>query len=425
MSRDGDRPEDHSDSGSFHASVWEEERTKRSLVKWAGEESLDRERSAAGPGLRRAPTPFPKEMRAMAKKVASMKEQRRVEEEAGAGRRRGPRHRHGRPRQQADPPADPAAAVGPVQAQATSPVPAPVDEQVGDTVEPVTVLRVSDTATAPPAPVPAQLVTCELDRPEESRVGPPPYHIAASRSRHAAAFPPARLSQPAAEPEHFYENSEQALRRGGAGLERRSSLLSNTSSNFESISESEASTAPSSLQTIVRAPYALQAGEEGVTLPLGSAPHLRRVSEQLLLSSAGRSRGSLSGRVMVGQDSRPGSVSFLPLPGPAQSSSGSSSGSRPASQLSNSVQAPPPGPASPAPASCSTSRIAQLAAAAPGREARPNSFAVPPNTVGLPVGGAPSSPHSPRPRPALSPVPFPESNGLLSTISQVISNNPL
>ena len=50
MSRDGDRLEDHSDSGSFHASVWEEERTKRSLVKWAGEESLDRERSAAGPG---------------------------------------------------------------------------------------------------------------------------------------------------------------------------------------------------------------------------------------------------------------------------------------------------------------------------------------------------------------------------------------
>ena len=36
--RNGDA---NSDSGSFHASVWEEERSKRSLVKWAGDESLD------------------------------------------------------------------------------------------------------------------------------------------------------------------------------------------------------------------------------------------------------------------------------------------------------------------------------------------------------------------------------------------------
>ena len=36
--RNGDN---NSDSGSFHASVWEEERSKRSLVKWAGDESLD------------------------------------------------------------------------------------------------------------------------------------------------------------------------------------------------------------------------------------------------------------------------------------------------------------------------------------------------------------------------------------------------
>ena len=71
--RDGDTI---SESGSFHAAVWEEERTKRSLVKWAGEEhDLDKTGN-----LRRAPTPFPKEMRAMAKKVENLREKRRVSE---------------------------------------------------------------------------------------------------------------------------------------------------------------------------------------------------------------------------------------------------------------------------------------------------------------------------------------------------------
>ena len=65
-----------SESGSFHAAVWEEERLKRSLVKWAGEEQdLDKTGN-----LRRAPTPFPKEMRAMAKKVQNMREKKRVVE---------------------------------------------------------------------------------------------------------------------------------------------------------------------------------------------------------------------------------------------------------------------------------------------------------------------------------------------------------
>lgn len=71
--RDGDTL---SESGSFHAAVWEEERSKRSLVKWAGEEQdLDKTGN-----LRRAPTPFPKEMRAMAKKVQNLREKRRVAE---------------------------------------------------------------------------------------------------------------------------------------------------------------------------------------------------------------------------------------------------------------------------------------------------------------------------------------------------------
>ena len=52
--RNGDN---NSDSGSFHASVWEEERSKRSLVKWAGDQQLDLDKIGS---LRRAPTPFPK-----------------------------------------------------------------------------------------------------------------------------------------------------------------------------------------------------------------------------------------------------------------------------------------------------------------------------------------------------------------------------
>ena len=65
-----------SESGSFHAAVWEEERSKRSLVKWAGEEQdLDKTGN-----LRRAPTPFPKEMRAMAKKVENLRDKKKVAE---------------------------------------------------------------------------------------------------------------------------------------------------------------------------------------------------------------------------------------------------------------------------------------------------------------------------------------------------------
>ena len=80
--RDGDNT---SESGSFHASVWEEERSKRSLVKWAGEEALDLDKQGS---LRRAPTPFPKEMRALAKKALSVRERNRTEEVAKEGRGR-------------------------------------------------------------------------------------------------------------------------------------------------------------------------------------------------------------------------------------------------------------------------------------------------------------------------------------------------
>lgn len=67
-----------SDSGSFHASVWEEERQRKSHVKWAGEADLSVIEEAesddkAGGHLRREPTPFPKEMRAMAKRVQALR----------------------------------------------------------------------------------------------------------------------------------------------------------------------------------------------------------------------------------------------------------------------------------------------------------------------------------------------------------------
>ena len=61
--------------------------------------------------------------------------------------------------------------------------------------------------------------------------------------------------------EHYYENQESMRQRKSTGsgsgltLERKASFLSD--GTFDSISESETSTAPSSLQTIVRAPYSL------------------------------------------------------------------------------------------------------------------------------------------------------------------------
>ena len=74
-----------SDNGSFHASVWEEERLKRSHVRWAGDRtneeqqqppratSNNREEDHQG-HLRREPTPFPKEMRAMAKRMQNLRQ---------------------------------------------------------------------------------------------------------------------------------------------------------------------------------------------------------------------------------------------------------------------------------------------------------------------------------------------------------------
>ena len=82
---DNDRDLDtQSESGSFHAAVWDEERSKRSLVKWAGEEQdLDKTGN-----LRRAPTPFPKEMRAMAKKIENLRDKKKAESPTAAAIRK-------------------------------------------------------------------------------------------------------------------------------------------------------------------------------------------------------------------------------------------------------------------------------------------------------------------------------------------------
>ena len=143
-------------------------------------------------------------------------------------------------------------------------------------------------------PVKAEVCTRELD--EEPSGGsartqvPPPYHIAAARSKQAGSFTALHTGQRQGRAqeeedrrrrgeeeerrrrgeveEHYYENQDSMKQRraGGpgavqGGLERRGSFLSD--GTFESISESEASTAPSSLQTIVRAPYSLAMGQYG------------------------------------------------------------------------------------------------------------------------------------------------------------------
>ena len=212
-------------------------------------------------------------------------------------------------------------------------------------------------------------------------------------------------------------------------LERKASFLSD--GTFESISESETSTAPSSLQTIIRAPYVISnnnhynhnISEADISHPsspaipsktaesdseiLASANNLRKVSEQLLNTS--RNRSSIS---------RPGSVAMSTPQSsrlPISSSTASSSSSRPNSQQSNLLLTP------------STSRSSQLPNNShTGRELRPNSFAGPPNTVGLPVPTPPSSGanndqlkyQSKLPKLNQTPTNIPESNGLLSTISQ-------
>ena len=211
-----------------------DEKAKRSIVKWAGEEN-DKSRTrmeteapldGSGQSLRREPTPFPKEMRAMAKRMQNLRNKHKDVETV-------------REAKVTRPEASPALSVSTFR-----------DEQaVKEQIE----LRQFE----------------ELERslnvaPEKSVVKPPPYHIAAAKSKHAKAF-------------------------SGLAEDEADELLNTTSTL------SEASTALSSLQTVVRQPT-----EED-----DHARQLRRVSEQLL--SNPRTRQSVTG-IPPSLSSRPGSI---------------------------------------------------------------------------------------------------------------------
>ena len=533
LDRDADNT---SESGSFHASVWEEERSKRSLVKWAGEEALDLEKTGS---LRRAPTPFPKEMRAMAKKAMSLREKSRAEEAAkeGRGRRnRGGEHRgrgsrqrergqevgregEATPAQGSQEDAKAAATPTPVNVWApesrrspdkvsrdsgvTSPseggsVTTDTSEQAHDSLDSQTTTthvlsvhstpasgltvqaapvqagagrRPSDPLPHAPAtprhqpPVKAELVTTELDDEptgirhqvtnvltlqdlKQNAQVPPPYHIAAARSKQLGNFNPMRQrpiseedeeqrkrkeeeeekrKRREEEEEHYYENQESMKQRrpiAGQALERKASFLSD--GTFDSISESEASTAPSSLQTIVRAPYSIgglsqygalsecDSDEESQGTPappeqgshLSSASALRKVSEQLLSTS--RTRASLSAPLTPRApaplaDSRPSSIALPPgarPPGPpslGQSSSSSSQGSsRPPSQLSrpSSTQPSRLPSFSPSPAGPHQSRLPSYSPSPSTPSSRlPTLASSAPNTLGLPSPAPQVLPH--------------------------------
>ena len=71
--QDPDGNDNKSESGSFHALAWEEERSRRSQVKWAGDYQHPDAPPPSQSNLRREPTPFPKEMRAMAKRVQNLR----------------------------------------------------------------------------------------------------------------------------------------------------------------------------------------------------------------------------------------------------------------------------------------------------------------------------------------------------------------
>ena len=225
--------------------MWEEERTKRSLVKWAGDNTADHDKTG---NLRRAPTPFPKEMRAMAKKVQSMKE-KRVQDVERNSKRKHNRNRNFQDRLEAAEFADQVTSNGGGVSPSGEGQPAdvisrdsgvisPSDNGQEDTesemeASPAPVsLQVHDTPTLRVnnnylTPVKAEIVTNELDdgdsEEEEDKIHsqkagptthqPPPYHIAATRSKHAGNFFQIHNSnlqgahkQTNNEEEHFYEN---------------------------------------------------------------------------------------------------------------------------------------------------------------------------------------------------------------------------
>ena len=446
-----------SESGSFHALAWEEERAKRSQVKF-GDQDVKGKDPNVGQSLRREPTPFPKEMRAMAKRVQNMRNKK-----SGGGhhhhgldsvpaddlqRRKNRRNstdnnsnsasnedfvHHDAPvevkearvfkqqteildqngetnavkmpllpliqqhQQQVDHTPSPmteekelkqfevleqtlqdgvsasvenilamnlASTAKPVnqsplqqqqqQANATSPDKTSRDSGIlssspdhGSTPDqdnnPMMIMPPTVTTNGnggvpssttrnpsdplPQAPVKAEIVTNEIN--DDPGKKPPPYHIAAQMSKHANDF---------------------------QKLERKSSFMSDSAG-------SETSTAPSSLQTIIKGPTAAstmatiakssfsEASNSETESMYNHANNLRKVSEQMLLGNSGsaRSRSSFSSKHETG--------SGIPLPRAKQ---------LPSPMINN---------------SSSSNTIKNIA----GSEMRPSSYAGPQNTIGLPV----------------------------------------
>jgi Leucine-rich repeat (LRR) protein len=490
---------------SFHASVWEEERQKRSHVKWAGDRrdqdgvdnrqlngsggKHDEEDDGSSGQLRREPTPFPKEMRAMAKRMQNL---RQSGKEAGApaqsstamdnqrkksrsGRERSPslnnasesegeaggagidlgirireakvskphaspvlseRHLmsvyreektikeqmelkqfeelersliisspktdlsaanyqrqqqhplHNQPemRRSPDKTSRDSGVITPSDGSVTSPEneqslppPPPLPPPQGR--------KPSDPLPQAPPPVRPEIATNELE-PDQAPKRPPPYHIAAALSKHAGDFNAVQ---------NTYENQQrQPQQQTQQKHQRDSSFISDTCSDV--------STAPSSLQTIVRAPYSAQVQAHlmhrresasanpsnsseaqlqqhqmpqqpllrSLALPVAQskitslkkksadqtaeetdahALHLRKVSEQLL--SNPRTRQSVTG-IPLFSSSRPGSFaspmgggsSGIPTPSGSSQRNGNGMLSRPSSVAAphNTIGLPSPSP---------------------------------------------------------------------------------
>lgn len=433
--QDQDQDNNGSESGSFHASVWEGERERRIHVRWTDQpdpDSGDQLNRPSSVSLRREPTPFPKEMRAMAKRVQNMRNKKAMmsSSEVPADVIQRKKNKEHRPRMQRKSSLDSAAdhehdMVEIKEAKVSKSNASPVVsekhiksvfkeeqlvkeqyelaqfEELEKALE-ITSNKSSCAATntdkvslrdsgvitpsegetspdqqenpmivqsrnpsdplpqAPPQssnskPVKAELVTNELDT-AGSKQRPPPYHIAAAMSKHASDFGAIHRPSEGGE-EHEYEN------QGIKGLERKSSFMSSDSSNLDSISESETSTAPSSLQTIVRAPMShhdssdilpsdisppstpLDNAKKNSDSELSHASNLRKVSEQLLLGNQHhpRSRQSFTGIPVM---------------------------AKPGSNKTDLVQI-------------------KLASNLAGSELRPSSYAGPPNTLGLPMSSPP------------------------------------
>ena len=387
-----------SESGSFHASVWEEEHKRKSQVKWAGEDqesfvddpvALD---NKAGHKLRREPTPFPKEMRAMAKRVQKM---RSKSQEPPVERKKNKERKESKEIPSSED--DNNVGIQIKEAKVTKPHASPIlserrlmsvyqDEKSireqmelkqfedlerslninipNDNIkEPQTngngvrkspdkssrdsgVITPSDCSVTSPEteqhpnanfvahrkqsdPLPVAPI-CSQD-PPGVKSQPPPYHIAAEFSKQAKNFNSGSPIQ-----EHSYENHQ-------FGRDRKTS----------SDSTSDISTAPSSLQTIVRSPYQqpnsksisqsriatikTAKSELDAAAEISHASNLRRVTEQLM--SNPRTRQSVTG--IPSLNSRPGSYasprgsdqqqansSLSKIPTPVSTSS------RPSSQMS-------------------------------------------------------------------------------------------